>query len=317
MAAPRVHRLSFSATGTPASGPGSRPAATAASTASACARASSPEDGEERVELAVAGRHRGQRLVRPPRGPTAGPTGPLRPGPGRCVTAPHRRCAGTRKRWSSTAGATGQHLVAVEARAGLVGPQHVLEGDRVRRGLQVRQVERRHVGRVVEHGAQLRGEELDLLVTQVQAGQARHVDDVLAAERGPAGRPRRSGSRRAAAARRSTNSTVRASISSLSQSSVATWKLRSSITCSTGPLARATRSSLDAGSTTWSCTLVKSEHGAGHRLELRPHLGRGGEQRERRPQREPGVGRPRPRPPWRCRTRCPVPPRRRRRSSTG
>jgi hypothetical protein len=38
---PRVHRLSFSATGTPASGPGSSPRATAASTASAAPRASS------------------------------------------------------------------------------------------------------------------------------------------------------------------------------------------------------------------------------------------------------------------------------------
>src|SRR3954468_19862884 len=34
---PRVHMLSFSATGTPASGPGSRPAATTASTAAAAA----------------------------------------------------------------------------------------------------------------------------------------------------------------------------------------------------------------------------------------------------------------------------------------
>src|SRR5262249_23047406 len=38
---PLVHRLSFTATGTPASGPGSAPSATAASTASAAARASS------------------------------------------------------------------------------------------------------------------------------------------------------------------------------------------------------------------------------------------------------------------------------------
>src|SRR5215510_463799 len=37
---PRVHRLSFSAMGTPASGPGSSPRATAASTAAAASRAS-------------------------------------------------------------------------------------------------------------------------------------------------------------------------------------------------------------------------------------------------------------------------------------
>jgi hypothetical protein len=36
---PRVHMLSFSATGTPASGPGSRPAATMASMAAARSRA--------------------------------------------------------------------------------------------------------------------------------------------------------------------------------------------------------------------------------------------------------------------------------------
>ncbi len=58
-----------------------------------------------------------------------------------------------------------------------------------------------------------------------------------------------------------TNSTVRVSISSLSQSRVATWKLRSSITCSTGPLARATSIWLEAGSTTWSWTLVKTRTG--------------------------------------------------------
>ena len=38
---PRVHMLSFSATGTPASGPGSSPATTVASTAAAASRASS------------------------------------------------------------------------------------------------------------------------------------------------------------------------------------------------------------------------------------------------------------------------------------
>ena len=40
---PRVHMLSFTTTGTPASGPGSSPPATAASTASAAARAASAE----------------------------------------------------------------------------------------------------------------------------------------------------------------------------------------------------------------------------------------------------------------------------------
>src|SRR6202161_282229 len=118
----------------------------------------------------------------------------------------------------------------------------------------MRQVERRHIGRVVEHGSQLRREELDLFVAQVEPGQAGHVHDVLAAQLRAIGHER-GGSTPV------TNATVRASISSLSQSSVATWKLRSSITCSAGPLARATSFWLDTGSTTWSCTLVNTRIG--------------------------------------------------------
>ena len=43
-------------------------------------------------------------------------------------------------------------------------------------------VERRDVGRVVEHRAELGREELDLLFGQVQARQVRDVDDVVPAE---------------------------------------------------------------------------------------------------------------------------------------
>src|ERR1700722_7867718 len=118
----------------------------------------------------------------------------------------------------------------------------------------MRQVERRHIGCVVEHGPQLRREEHDLFVAQVESGQAGHVHDVRSAELGAIGHERRGRTP-------ATNATVRASISSLSQSSVATWKLRSSITCSTGPLARATSFWLDTGSTTWSCTLVNTRTG--------------------------------------------------------
>ena len=150
----------------------------------------------------------------------------------------------------------------------------------------MRQVERRHVGGVVEHGAQLRREELDLLVAQVEPGQAGDVDDVL-----PARKPGVVASCAVAAGRRSANSTVRASISSLSQSSVATWKLRSSMTCSTGPLARATSFWLETGSTTWSWTLVKTRTGQATDSRSRLDLGRGAEERERGPQRESGVGR--------------------------
>ena len=103
---PRVHRLSFSATGTPASGPGSRPAATAASTASAWARASSPRTARKAVQLAVARRHRGQRLLGDLARRPLARRAPRRPGPRHAdVTAPRSPMRGTRKRWSSTAGA--------------------------------------------------------------------------------------------------------------------------------------------------------------------------------------------------------------------
>ena len=60
---PRVHMLSFNATGTPASGPGSPPAATIASTASALARASIGQHEVERVDLGLACGDRGEMLL--------------------------------------------------------------------------------------------------------------------------------------------------------------------------------------------------------------------------------------------------------------
>ncbi len=127
---------------------------------------------------------------------------------------------GTRKRWSSTAGAAASTSSRSRLGRGSSARKTLLQGDRVRRRLQVRQVERRHVGGVIEHGPQLLGEELDLLVAQIQPGQVCDVDDVLPAQSrrvaGVVGHGR-GGSTPV------TNSTVRASISSLSQSSVATW----------------------------------------------------------------------------------------------
>jgi hypothetical protein len=46
----------------------------------------------------------------------------------------------------------------------------------------VGQVERGHVGRMVEHRPQLGREQLDLVVAQGQAGQPGHVDHVVPAQ---------------------------------------------------------------------------------------------------------------------------------------
>ena len=79
------------------------------------------------------------------------------------------------------------------------------------------QVQRRHVGRVVEHGAQLRREQLDLVVAQIEAGQARHMNDVFPAQHHAALCPLLVVAHgRGDDSTPVTNSTVRDSISSLS-----------------------------------------------------------------------------------------------------
>ncbi len=82
----------------PASGPGSRPAATAASTASACAARLVAEHGQERVELAVARRPPRPAPPRPRHGPSAArrisAAGDQRASPGRSGSRrPRRRSA--------------------------------------------------------------------------------------------------------------------------------------------------------------------------------------------------------------------------------
>ena len=118
-------------------------------------------------------------------------------------------------------GGLGQHLVAVEARPGLVRAQHVGHGHGVGGGLDPGQVERGDVGGVVEHLCELTREQVQLLLGQVQAGQGGHVGDVLAGEAAGPGHhadvPPTPPSTAAAKA------TTRASISGASLSSVATW----------------------------------------------------------------------------------------------
>ena len=123
---PRVHRLSLSAIGTPASGPGSSPRATAASTASAAARASSASTrlnawiSASRASIAreVLLEHVARRAA-PPARTSAGDRRARGHG-----ASPRMR--GTRKRPSSAAGArastssrssAGPHLVGAAARS--------------------------------------------------------------------------------------------------------------------------------------------------------------------------------------------------------
>ena len=180
-ATPRVHRLSFSATGTPASGPGSRPAATAASTASACGPGLVGEDGEEGVELAVAGVDGGERLLDHLAGRPRARSGPRPPGPSAdVVTAPRPGCGapgsgGPPPRAPGRAPRPGRGWAA--ARRAAARCSSAIGWDD---GSRCGQVERGHVGGVVEHGAQLRGEQLELVVASARGGPA-----------GPRGRRRR------------------------------------------------------------------------------------------------------------------------------
>ena len=171
---PRVHRLSFSATGTPASGPGSRPAATAASTASACGQRLVGQHGQEGVELAVARRDGGQRLLGDLPGRALGPTArSAASSRAPSLTAPRRRCAAPGSGRPRPTGAAASTSSRSRLGRGSSARSTFSSGDRVGRGRQMGQVERGHVGGVVEHRAQLGGEEIDLLVAQVEAGQPR------------------------------------------------------------------------------------------------------------------------------------------------
>ena len=91
------------------------------------------------------------------------------------------RIGGTRNRPSSTAGAC-EHLGPVERGPDHVGPQHVDEAGTGAPSADVGDVERLDVGGVVEHGGELAGEHVELVVGQPQAGEPGHVGDVVAGD---------------------------------------------------------------------------------------------------------------------------------------
>ena len=70
-------------------------------------------------------------------------------------------------------GRGGEHFLAVEDGSELVGSEHVGEGQWVSGPRDPAQVERGDVGRVVEHLRELPGEELELLVAELEAQRAR------------------------------------------------------------------------------------------------------------------------------------------------
>ena len=179
---PRVHRLSLSTIGTPASGPGSSPRATAASTASAAARADSAVTRLQACSSALARRDDGEVLLDDVAAPTRSRRGP----PPRAPRARHgaSRMRGTRNRPSSDAGAIASTSSRARLGPDLVGAEHVDERQRVRGGRHVVGVERGDLRRVLEDHPELTGEVLDLVVGQREARQLRDVLDVGARELG-------------------------------------------------------------------------------------------------------------------------------------
>ena len=75
-----------------------------------------------------------------------------------------------------------EHFVAIEARPGFVGTQHVDERERVRGGRHVVGVDARDLLRVLEDHPELTGELLDLVLGERETSQLRNVLDVGARE---------------------------------------------------------------------------------------------------------------------------------------
>ena len=71
-----------------------------------------------------------------------------------------------------------EHFVAIEARPGFVGAQHVDERERMRGGRHVVGVDARDLLRVLENDPELAGELLDLVLRECETGQLRNVLDV-------------------------------------------------------------------------------------------------------------------------------------------
>ena len=167
---PRVQRLSLSATGTPASGPGSSPSATADRPRRAAARASSASTRLNACSSASACVDRGEVLVDDVDGRPLARTH-LSP---RCRRRRSRLFSEDRRHAELAVldrrrGA--QHLVAIDARLHHVVAQHVHERVRMRRRRYAVGVERFDVGRVLEDRGELPGEQVELVVGQLQARQ--------------------------------------------------------------------------------------------------------------------------------------------------
>lgn len=80
-----------------------------------------------------------------------------------------------------------QHLVAIQRRRDHVGTHDVLEAEGVEGGLDVAELERLHVGGMIEHRRQLSGETVELLVGQIEQRQTGHVGHIGTGEAGGAG----------------------------------------------------------------------------------------------------------------------------------
>ncbi len=170
---PRVQRLSLSATGTPASGPGSSPAATAVDGVGGGASLVG-EDEVEGVELALARLDGGEVLL----DHLAGRAGTAPDGGGDLDGGSRRLPQDRRDAEAAVLGRRGhgEHLVAVERRAGARRSRSTLtSGSGWAVGGTSSSVERLDVLGVLEHGRELAGEELELLVGQVEPGEGRDV----------------------------------------------------------------------------------------------------------------------------------------------
>ena len=89
---------------------------------------------------------------------------------------------GTRKPPSATSGALGERHVAGERRPRLVRAQRAADVDHVRRGRHAVEVELGDRLDMAEDLRQLAGHALDLVRREVEAGEARDVEDLLAVD---------------------------------------------------------------------------------------------------------------------------------------
>src|SRR5215207_5057277 len=185
VATPRVAMLSFSATGTPASGPGSRPAATASSTAWARWRARSAVTvlkawiSGSRASIAARCCSTTSAARASPARTASTISATVRRVAMSAFTADHRRHAeaavlGLRR--------CRQDLVAVEGRLLDVVTHDVDEPVRLRHRRHVGEVEGVDVGEVLEHVAELGGGRLELVRRELEPSQPGNLGDDVAGD---------------------------------------------------------------------------------------------------------------------------------------